>query len=62
MKYLELIKIIIELIRKYGAPALDKLKEAWGVTDEELIAKIDALKGTFPDPEDFFGVGKVKED
>jgi hypothetical protein len=46
--------LIIELIVKYGVPAAGKIKEAWNVTDEDLIAKIDALKGTFPDPESFF--------
>lgn len=54
MQYLAVIQLIIELIVKYGVPAAGKIKEAWNVTDEDLIAKIDALKGTFPDPESFF--------
>jgi hypothetical protein len=54
MQYLALIQLIVELIAKYGVPAYSKIVEAWDVKDEELLAKIQALKGTLPEPESFF--------
>jgi predicted transcriptional regulator len=43
-KTLDLITTILALLMKYGPAAWDAIKDAFGMTDEEIEARIAALK------------------
>ena len=50
----ELIKLIVDMIGKYGIPAAMKLIQSWQMADEPTAEDIRALAAKMPEPESFF--------